>query len=116
MSCTKYELNDYTINIGFTNKNNILLMVINNLNNNKYSLILDKYNDCTANTNCENNVTLDLQTDIYDFIINCLEKKPYYNIKTKLIEDNDDQDLLYLTFSFVYETFNFEYTLNLFPK
>ena len=119
MNYTKYELDEYTISISSKN-NNILIIVINNLNNNKYNLRLDKTSDYIANTNCENNVVLELKTDIYDFLINCLEKTPYYNIKTNLIkstnEYDDEKDQLNLIFSFLYENFNFEYNLNLFSE
>ena len=119
MNYNKYEFNEYTINI-CSRKNNILIMVINNLNNNKHNLILDKSNDSFANTNCENNVELVLKTDIYDFLINCLERKSYYNIKTELIKSteqyDDEKDQLNLIFSFKYENFNFEYTLNLYSE
>jgi hypothetical protein len=119
MNYTIYEINEYSISIS-SQKNIIVIFVINNLNNDKHNIRLDKSTDSIANTNCNNNITLDLKTDIYDFIINCLEKKPYYNIKTKLIKSSeqydDEKDELYLIFSFIYENFNFEYTLNLFTE
>jgi hypothetical protein len=115
----KYEFEEYTIYIDSKN-NDILIFVINNINKDKYNMRLDKYTDSIANTNCENNVILSLNTGIYDFIINCLEKKQYYNIKTDLIksteEYDDEKDQLNLIFSFKYDDFNFEYTLNLFSE
>lgn len=73
MNYINYEFDEYTMHISL-NKNNIIIFVINNINKNKYNLKLNKHTDYTANTNCENNVILSLNTDIYDFIINCLEK------------------------------------------
>ena len=119
MNYTIYEVNEYSIGIS-SNKNIIIILVKNNINNDKYNIRLDKLADCYANTNCENNISFGLISDIYEFIINCLDKKPFYNIKYELQKSteqyDDEKDELSLIFSFKYENFNFEYTIHLYSE
>jgi len=112
MNYAKYNIDNYNISIS-SKKNKIVIMVINIINSTKYNIILDKCDDTSCYSNNENNIGLDLKTDIYDFLINCLEKKPYYNIIINNKEYEDDKDQLHLTFGFKYEMFDFEYTIEL---
>ena len=114
MNYAKYNIDGCDISIR-SKKNKIVIMVINN--NDTYSVKLDKCDDSSSFTNSDNDIGLELKTEIYNFLVNCLERKPYYNIKLDLIKSNkqyeDDKDQINLIFSFKYEMFDFEYTIEL---
>jgi hypothetical protein len=89
MNYTIYEVNEYSIGIS-SNKNIIIILVKNNINNDKYNIRLDKLADCYTNTNCENNISFGLISDIYEFIINCLDKNHFIisNMNFKKVLNN----------------------------
>ena len=102
----EYQINNYIIKVNKI-KDSIKLKVSNN-SKIYTSIFIDNQNDTSANTNCENNVTLSLNTDIYDFIINCLDQKDNYNYQ---IVDEDEHIKIYFTFK--YEMFDFNYIIGL---
>ena len=51
---------------------------------------------------------LSINSSIHDFMINCFEKKPFYNVTIKYENDN-----ILLTFIFKYELFEFSYIISL---
>jgi hypothetical protein len=116
---TQYKINEFNINIFIINEYSIKINVKNTTNNNEYYMNLNE-SDTYANTDCDNNKTLVLKAEIYNFIINCFEKKQFYDINTEIIKhlsllsEPEEPDGLELIFSFKYEQFNFEYILSLF--
>jgi hypothetical protein len=110
---TLYIINNYTIGV-IMSKDNIIILVKDNNNNNKYTMKINESIDCCANTNCENNIRLQINSSIRDLIINCLEKKPFYNIYISKDEYTYCDDTLDFNFSFKYENFDFSYNLTLY--
>jgi hypothetical protein len=110
----QYKINEYNINVCIIKEDIIKINLKDTTNNNEYYIDFDRH-DGLASTNCENNITLFLKNDIYDFIINCFERKQYYDINIERITYIKDEPAdLQLVFSFKYEQFDFEYTLSLF--
>lgn len=101
---SEYLKNEYIIKVGRV-KDSVKVKVLYNLK--LYSIYIDN-KDTYGNTNCENNVTLSLNSDLYTFINNCLNKKDNYNYQ---IINNDEYLEIYLTFK--YEMFDFNYIVSL---
>lgn len=112
---TQYTINNYTIYV-ITPKDNIMILVKDNNNNKKYTIKLNESIDCSANTNCENNIRLTINSSIRDLIVNCLEQKPFYYIYIYKDEYTYNDDTLNINFSFRYEIFDFNYTLSLYME
>ena len=101
----QYTIDNYNVIIGkFKNKVNILIKD----DNNNYIIKIDKYADTLAHTSCENNIVLSFDSSIYEFMINCFEKKPFYDIIINFENDN-----ITLNFIFKYELFEFSYNITL---
>ena len=106
-----YKIDNYDIMISpFKNKFDIL---VKDINNNKYILRIDEHMDSVSNTSCDNNITLSLNSSIYNFIINCLEKKPFYSMSVTSEKYFDDNVILTLNFIFKYGDFDFSYIISL---
>lgn len=107
---TQYIIDNYMIYV-ITPKENIIILVKDINTNNKYTMKINESIDCSANTNCDNNITLTINSSIRDLIINCLEKKPFYNLYIYKDKYTNDDDSLNFNFSFKYEDFNFSYNI-----
>ena len=109
---SKYQIEKYNISIN-NFKDSLKVIVIDTEKSITYTTMqIDKSNDVYGNTSCENNVSLSLDSNLYNYLINCLEGKEHYNINIyKLFESNDDS--LVIDFIFQFEMFKFNYSLNL---
>ena len=76
------------------------------------TMFIDKYNDTSGSTSCENNVLLSLDMKLYDFLNNCLEGKEHYSIDIDSI-NMDKNNFLEIRFIFKFEMFKFSYMLHL---
>jgi hypothetical protein len=118
MTTTKsiqYMIDSLDISITKIDKYNIKINVTNTTNNNKYYRELDEYH--TQAYNDHDTISIFFKNDAYDFIINCLEKKQYYDVNTKILRSYENHDGgIELIFSFKYEQFDFGYIVSLFPE
>ena len=101
----EYQINNYIIDV---NKFRDSVKIKINNNSKIFSIFIDNQNHTSANTDCENNVTLSLNTDLYNFMINCLDQKNNYNYK--IIEE---VEYFNIYFTFKYEIFDFNYIVSL---
>lgn len=101
-----YQINNYSINVKKVT-GSVKLTI--SKTSKTFSLYIHNYDDTYANTTCENNVTLMLNTDIYDFITNCLDRKDNYSYN--IVDDGNDY--ININFIFSYGIFKFEYIVNL---
>ena len=75
---TEYLKNNYIIKITTIENSDNFNITVNN-DSSKYSIFIDNTNDAYGNTNCDNNITLLLNSDLYTFINNCLKQEINYN-------------------------------------
>ena len=108
-----FLINKYNVSIK-NYKNSLKVIAVNNESSVIYTtMFIDKSNDTSGSTSCENNVSLSLDMKLYDFLINCLEGKQYYGVKISELFDEEEDSLLIIDFIFEFEMFKFNYSLTL---
>ena len=113
MNYNRTTIDNYLI-VTRSSENNIYILVKDNNNNNEYNITIDENYNSSANTNSENNVTLSLNSSLYHFIVNCIEKRSFYNMSIISKKDIEDEITLTLNCTFEYDKFEFSYEITLF--
>jgi hypothetical protein len=110
---SNFLINKYNVSIK-NFKNSLKVIAVNNESSVTYTTIpIDKSNDTYGSTSCENNVSISLDMNLYDFLNNCLEGKQYYSVKITKLFDEEEDSLLVIDFIFEFEMFKFSYSLTL---
>jgi hypothetical protein len=97
---SSFEVNNYNISIN-DSKNSLKVIAYDIKRAITFTTMsIDKCNDTYGSTNCDNNVSLSLDMELYDFLNNCLEGTEHYSININSV-NIDEEEFLTINFIFV---------------